>query len=72
MENEDIETISSLEQLKKVMNQWTVWDLTPSGLLTMQSIYGDLFDFQLDMSNRELFIKAVLYYEEDKNMEWRA
>lgn len=68
---ENIETISSLEQLTKVMNQWTVWDLTPSGLLTMQSIYGDLFDFQLE-SNRELFIKAVLYYEEDKNMEWRA
>lgn len=69
---QQIEIISSLEQLKKVMDQWSVWDLTRSGLLTVQSIYGNLYDYQLDMSNRELFIKAVLYYEEDKDMEWRA
>lgn len=68
----EVEKISSLEQLKKVMNQWSVWDLTSSGMLTVQSIYGDLFDFKIDMNNKELFVKAVLYYEEDKNMEWRA
>lgn len=67
-----MENIETIEQLKKVMNQWSVWDLTCSGMLTVQSIYGDLFDFQLDMSKKELFVKAVLYYEEDKNMEWRA
>lgn len=67
-----IETISSSERLNEVLNQWEVWDLTPDGALTMQSIWGDIFDFQLDMSNRELFIKAVLAYEQDKDMEWRA
>ena len=67
-----METISSSESLKEVLNQWKVWDLTPNGILTMQSLYGDMYDFQIDVNNRELFIKAVLYYEEDKNMEWRA
>ena len=67
-----LETISSSERLNEVLNQWSIWDLTPQGSLRMQSIYGDMFYFQLDMSNRELFIEAVLAYEEDKDMEWRA
>ena len=67
-----LETISSSERLNEVLNQWSIWVLTPQGSLCMQSIYGDMFYFQLDMSNRELFIKAVLAYEEDKDMEWRA
>jgi hypothetical protein len=38
----------------------------------MQSIYGDMLYFQLDMSNDKLFIEAVLAYEQDRDMEWRA
>ena len=67
-----IETISSLERLREVLNQWSVWDLTPHGILTMQSLYGDMFEYQLDMSNKELFVKTVLAYEQDKDQEWRA
>ena len=67
-----LETISSSERLNEVLNQWEIWDLTPQGSLCMQSIYGDMFYFQIDMSNRELFIKTVLAYEQDKDMEWRA
>ena len=68
-----IETISSLERLEEVLRQWSVWDLTPHGILTMQSLYGDMFDFQLeDNGNGELFIKAALAYEQEKGMEWRA
>ena len=67
-----LETISSSERLNEVLNQWSIWDLTPQGSLCMQSIYGDMFYFQLDMSNRELFFEAVLAYEQEKDMEWRA
>lgn len=67
-----IETISSLEQLEIVLYQCSIWDLTPEGELCVQSIHGDMFYFQLDMNNRELFIEAVLAYEQDKDMEWRA
>ena len=67
-----LEIISSLERLNEVLNQWEVWDLTPNGSLCMQSIYGDMFYFQLDMGNRELFVKSVLAYEQDKDREWRA
>ena len=67
-----LETISSLERLEEVLRQWSIWDLTPQGSLCMQSIYGDMFYFQLDMGNRQLFIEAVLAYEQDKDMEWRA
>ena len=69
MENEKI---SSLEQLNEVLNRFEVWDLTQQGSLCMQSIYGDMFYFQLDMSNNELFVKAALAYEQDKDQEWRA
>lgn len=67
-----IETISSLERLEEILRQWSVWDLTPHGILTMQSLYGDMFDFQLDVGNIELFTKAALAYEQDKDQEWRA
>ena len=67
-----IETISSSERLNEVLNQWEIWDLTPNGSLCMQSIYGDMEYFQIDMSNIELFVEAVLAYEQDKGMEWRA
>lgn len=67
-----IETISSSERLNEVLNRFEVWDLTPNGSLCMQSIYGDMFYFQLDMSNNELFVKAALAYEQDKDQEWRA
>ena len=67
-----LETISSSERLDEVLKQWSVWDFTPQGSLCMQSIDGDMFYFQIDMSNRELFIKAVIAYEEDKDMEWRT
>ena len=67
-----IETISSLERLEEVLRQWSVWDLTPHGILTMQSLYGDMFDFQIDMNNSMLFIEAALAYEQDRDMEWRA
>ncbi len=67
-----LETISSSERLNEVLNQWSIWDLTPEGALTMQSLYGDMFEFMLDMSNNELFIEAVLAYEQEKDMEWRA
>ena len=67
-----IETISSLERLEEVLRQWSVWDLTPHGILTMQSLYGDMFDFQIDMNNSMLFIEAALAYEQDKDREWRA
>ena len=68
----EIEVINSLARLEEVLKQWSVWDLTQNGILTMQSLYGDMFDFQLDMSNRQLFIEAVLAYEYDSDMEWRA
>ena len=67
-----IETISSLERLEEVLRQWSVWDLTPNGSLCMQSIYGDMFYFQLNMNNYLLFVKAALAYERDRGMEWRA
>ena len=67
-----LETISSSERLNEVLNQWEIWDLTPQGSLCMQSIYGDMFYFQLDMSNMELFIEAVFAYEHENDMEWRA
>ena len=67
-----IETISSLERLEEVLRQWSVWDLTQHGVLTMQSLYGDMFDFQIDVGNIELFTKAALAYEQDMDMEWRA
>lgn len=68
----DTEIISSLEQLKEVLNRFEVWDLTPDGALTMQSIWGDLFEYQLDMNNNELFVRTALAYEQDKDREWRA
>ena len=65
-----IETISSLERLEEVLlNKWSIWDLTPQGLLCVQSRYGNMFCFQLDMSNRQLFIKAALAYKQEKGME---
>ena len=68
-----IETINSLERLRDVLNKWSVWDLTPDGALTMQSIWGDMFDFQLDWSKDPIiFVDACRAYEEDKDMEWRA
>ena len=68
-----IETISSPERLEEVLlNKWSICDLTPQGLLCVESRYGNMFCFQLDMSNRELFIEAVLAYEKEKDMEWRA
>ena len=67
-----IETISSSERLNELLNRFEVWDLTPNGSLCMQSIYGDMFNFQIDMNNNELFVKAALAYEQDKDMEWRA
>lgn len=38
----------------------------------MQSIYGDMFYFQIDMNNHMLFVEAALAYEQDKDQEWRA
>ena len=67
-----IETISSSERLNEVLNQWEIWDLTPQGSLCMQSIYGDMFYFQIDMSKSMLFVEAALAYEQDKDQEWRA
>ena len=68
----EIEVINSLERLEEVLRQWKVWDLNPKGILTMQSLYGDMFVFQLDMSNIHLFTMAVLAYEDDVDTEWRA
>ena len=67
-----IEVINSLARLEEVLKQWSIWDLTPNGSLAMQSLYGDMYYFQLDMSNRQLFIEAVIAYEYDRDMEWRA
>jgi hypothetical protein len=67
-----LETISSSERLNEVLNQWEVWDLTPNGSLCMQSIYGDMFYFQIDTNNHMLFVEAALAYEQDKDQEWRA
>ena len=67
-----IETISSLERLEEILRQWSVWDLSKRGALTVQSIYGDMFEFQIDTNNKELFAKTVLAYEQDKDREWRA
>ena len=66
----NIEIISSIERLNQILDQWSGGDLTKNGLLSMQSIYGDMICFQLDMSNKELFIKSVLAYEQDKDREW--